>query len=85
MASYGPGARLRLSRILAGTPNIVAAINIVVFGVFAALVAQTLGASDRMALLVGVLAALALAIGLGLLAYYSIASTRRAHHPRFSR
>jgi hypothetical protein len=32
-----------------------------------------------------VLAALALAIGLGLLAYYSIASTRRAHHPRFPR
>jgi hypothetical protein len=37
MASYGLGARLRLSRILAGTPNIVAAINIVIFGVIAAL------------------------------------------------
>ncbi len=85
MASYGLGARLRLSRILAGTPNIVAAINIVVFGVFAALVAQTLGASDQVALLVGVLAALALAVGLGLLAYNSIASTRRAYHPRFPR
>ena len=85
MASYGLGARLRLSRILAGTPNIVAAINIVIFGVFAALVAQTLGASDWVALLVGVLAALALAVGLGALAYYSIASTRRAHHPHFPR
>jgi hypothetical protein len=85
MASYGLGARLRLSRILAGTPNIVAAINIVVFGVFAALVAQTLGASDQVALLVGVLAALALTAGLGLLAYHSIASTRRAHQPHFPR
>jgi hypothetical protein len=85
MASFGLGARLRLSRILAGTPNIVAAINIVVFGVFAALVAQTLGASDQVALLVGVLAALALAVGLGLLAYQSIATTRRAHQPRFPR
>src|SRR5262245_40373156 len=69
MASYGLYARLRLSRILAGTPNIVAAINIVVFGVFAALVAQTLGASDQLALVVGVLAALALTVGLGVLAY----------------
>jgi hypothetical protein len=85
MASFGLGARLRLSRILAGTPNIVAAINIVVFGVLAALVAQTLGASDQVALLVGVLAALALAVGLGLLAYQSIAATRRAHQPRFPR
>jgi hypothetical protein len=85
MASYGLGARLRLSRILAGTPNIVAAINIVVFGVFAALVAQTLGASDQVALLVGVLAALALAVGLGLLAYRSISGTRRAYRSRFPR
>ena len=85
MASYGPGARLRLSRILAGTPNIVAAINIVIFGVFAALVAQTQGASDQVALLVGVLAALALTVGLALLGYRSIASNRRAHHPRFPR
>jgi hypothetical protein len=85
MASYGLGARLRFSRILAGTPNIVAAINIVVFGVFAALAAQTLGVSDQVALLVGVLAALALAVGLGLLAYHSISSTRRAYHPHFPR
>src|SRR6185312_14783905 len=79
MASFGPDAGLRLGRILAGTPNIVAAINIVVFGVFAALAAQTLGASDQVTLLVGVLAAFALAVGLGLLAYRSIARNRRAH------
>src|SRR6476660_7715092 len=33
-ASYGMGASMNLSRILAGTPNLVAAINILVFGVF---------------------------------------------------
>jgi hypothetical protein len=85
MASYGLGARLRLSRILAGTPNVVAAINIVVFGIFAALVAQTLGASDLVAVTAGIIAALIAAIGLGILAYRSISGTRRAHHPRFPR
>jgi hypothetical protein len=81
--SYGTGARLRLSRFLAGTPNIVAAINIVIFGIFAALVAQTLGASDQVALVVGVLAALALTAALGLLAYSMVSTTRQAHRPRF--
>jgi hypothetical protein len=85
MASYGLGARLRLSRILAGTPNIVAAINIVIFGVFAALVAQTLGASDRIAFLVGVIAALAYTAGFGLFVYRSISVARHANHPRFPR
>jgi hypothetical protein len=81
--SYGAGARLRLSGFLAGTPTIVAAINIVIFGVFAALVAQTVGASDQIALLVGVLAALALTAGLGVIAYGKVAMTRQAHPPRF--
>jgi len=81
--SYGAGARLRLSRILAGTPNLVAAINIVIFGVFAALVAQTLGASDQTALVVGVLAALALTAALVLFTSRLIAATRLAHRPRF--
>jgi hypothetical protein len=81
--SYGAGARLRLSRILAGTPNLVAAINIVIFGVFAVLLAQTVGASDEMALVVGVLAALALAAAIILLTSRLIAATRRAYRPRF--
>src|SRR5262245_48981520 len=52
-ASYGMGTRMSLSRVLAGTPNLVAAINILVFGVFVALVAQALGVSDQVALVVG--------------------------------
>lgn len=83
MLSYGLNQRLRLSRFLAGTPNLVAAINIVVAGVLAALIADTLGAPDVVDVVVGVVAALAAAAGFGLLAFRTIASGRRAHHPRF--
>lgn len=85
MLSYGLNARLRLSRFLAGTPNLVAAINIVVFGVFAALIADTLGASDVIDVVVGIIAALAAAAGFGVLAFRTISSLRRAHRPRFPR
>ncbi len=44
MQSYGLSYRLSPSRVLAGTPNLVAAINVVVAGVLAALVADALGA-----------------------------------------
>jgi hypothetical protein len=84
-ASYGMGASMSLSRILAGTPNLVAAINILVFGVFAALVAQTLGASDQVALVVGLVAALLAAVGLAALAFQAIKRGMRMHHPRFPR
>lgn len=85
MLSYGLNARLRLSRFLAGTPNLVAAINVVVVGVFAALIADTLGASDVVDVAVGIIAALAAAAGFGVLAFRMISSVRRAHHPRFPR
>jgi hypothetical protein len=81
--SYGAAARLRLSRIPVGAPNIVAAINIVIFGVFAALVAQTVGASNQVTLIGGIFAALTLTAGLGLLAYSMISRAPRAHRSRF--
>ena len=83
MFSYGMNQRLRFSRFLSGTPNLVAAINIVVAGVLAALIADTLGAPDVMDVVVGVIAALAVAAGFGMLAFRTIAAGRRAHHPRF--
>lgn len=83
MQSYGLTQRLRLSRFLAGTPNLVAAINVVVVGVLAALVADTLGAPDSANIVVGVLAALAAAVGFGVLAFRTFTSARQAHHPRF--
>lgn len=85
MESYGAGARLRASRILAGTPNLVGAITCVVFGVFAALVALVLGASDAVAVGVGVVAGLLAAAALVALALRSIASALRTYHPRFPR
>jgi hypothetical protein len=83
MQSYGLNARIRLSRVLAGTPNLVVAINVVVVGVLAALVAAALGAPDVVNIAAGVAAALAATISFGALAFYSINSARRAHRPRF--
>lgn len=83
IASYGMGAQMSLTRVLAGTPNLVAAINILVFGIFAALVAQTLGVSDQVALVVGLLAAFMAAVGLAALAFQSIRHGMSMHRPRF--
>jgi hypothetical protein len=83
MRSYGTDARVDLVRVLANTPNLVAAINVVVVGVLAALTAATLGAPDVVNGLVGVVAALAAAAGYGVLTVRTVSSTRRAHRPRF--
>lgn len=85
MQTYGIHQRLRISRVIAGTPTLVGAINVVVVGVFAALVAQTFGASDVIATAAGVVAALAAIAGFAWLAYSSIISARRANVPRFPR
>jgi hypothetical protein len=85
MVSYGPGSSFNLGRILSGTPNLVAAINIVVVGVLAALIADRLGASDIVNIAVGVVIALGTAAGFGVWAFRMISSARRAHHPRFPR
>jgi hypothetical protein len=85
MQTYGPGVSFSLVRIIAGTPNLVAAINIVVVGVFAALIADTLGASDVIDVVAGVVAALATAICFGTLAFRQFTGARRAHQPRFPR
>ena len=72
MQTYGPGVSFSLVRIIAGTPNLVAAINIVVVGVFAALIADTLGASDVIDVVVGVVAALVTAACFGVLAFRAV-------------
>jgi uncharacterized membrane protein YuzA (DUF378 family) len=85
MQMYGSNQTIRLSRIIAGTPTLVGAINVVVIGVFAALIADTLGASDAIDVAVGIIAALAAATGFGMLASRMISNARRAHRPRFPR
>jgi hypothetical protein len=83
MQSYGMGSRMSFGRFLAGTPNLVAAINIVVFGVFVALIAQTLGAPDHIVLLAGIIAALVAVAAYGAWAASAIGRARRSYHPRF--
>ncbi len=83
MRSYGPDVRINFTRVLANTPNLVAAINLVVVGVLAALVAATLGAPDVVNLAAGVVAALAVAAGYVVLTLRTTSSTRRAHRQRF--
>jgi hypothetical protein len=83
MRSYGLGSSFNLGRVLAGTPNLVAAINVVLVGVLAALVADTLGARDTVDLVVGVIAALAVSVGFCVFAFRSMQRSRRAHRPLF--
>jgi len=83
MASYGLNATLRVSRILAGTPTLVGAINIVVCGVLGALIADTAGASTLIDVLAGIGAALVAICGFGALAYSSIQNARRGYQSHF--
>ena len=83
MQSYGMGSRPGIGRFLAGTPNVVGAINVVVAGVLAALIAQTLGAPDMIADAAGVVVALLMAVGQGMLAFRMVSRARRTHRPRF--
>ncbi len=77
--SYGAGYHFNLGRILAGTPNVVGALNVVVIGVLAALIAATLGAPEAATVAAGVIAALATVVGFGALAFRSLSSVRRAY------
>lgn len=83
--SYGMGYRPGFSRILSGTVNLIAAINAVVVGVLAALIAQTLGAPEAANVMIGVVAALAAAVGYGTLAFRAMTKAWRALRPRFPR
>jgi hypothetical protein len=84
MQTYGHG-RISISHFLAGTPNVVGAINAVLVGVFAALIADTLGGSDTVDLVVGVVVALAAGAGQFFAAVTAISRARRARRPRFPR
>jgi hypothetical protein len=83
MRSLGPGDRLRLGRILASTPALVAAVDAALAGVVAALLGQALGGRSAVQVAVGVAAAMATAGALGMMAHREIARFRREHRPRF--
>jgi len=81
--SYGLGYHPGLGRVLAATPNLVAIIDAVVFGVFAALIAQILGAPDAAVVATGAVAALAGVIGFAVLVLRARTRVWRGVHPRF--
>jgi hypothetical protein len=85
MQSYGMTAGFTVGRMLSGTPNVVSAINVVVAGVLAALIADSLSAPGQIPAAVGVLAGLVAVVGHILLAYHSISHGRRSLRPRFPR
>jgi hypothetical protein len=75
--SYGLGYHAGLGRVLAATPNLIAIIDAVIFGVLAALIALLLGFPDAAAVAIGVAAALGAVIGFALLVFRT--STRVWH------
>jgi hypothetical protein len=83
LRSYGLGYHPGLSRVLSATPNLVGAINVVVAGVLAALIADALGTPEAATVAVGVVAALAVAFGYGMLAFRAITRAWHAVRPRF--
>jgi hypothetical protein len=83
MRSNGYRERLGVAGFLASTPTLVSAINVVVAGVLGALLAQVVGLSAPMDLLVGGGVALLAALGHALLAVSTYRAARQAYHPRF--
>jgi hypothetical protein len=83
MQSYGLGYHTGLGRVLAATPNLVAIIDAVVFGVLVALIALQLGSPDAAAVALGVIAALVAVVGFALLVFRARTRVWRGVHPRF--
>jgi hypothetical protein len=83
MQSYGSGLRLSFSRVLGGTPTLVAIINVVIAGVIAALIAEALRIPSTASVIIGVIAALAAAFGHGAMVFRAMTRGRREHQPRF--
>jgi hypothetical protein len=83
--SFGLDERFDLGRFLAGTPILVAAINVVVVGVIAALVADSFDAPVAVTVAAGFVVALAATAGHAAMTIREIRRVRRAYRPRFPR
>ncbi len=84
MLTYGPDSRLTPSRILAGTPFIVGAVDAVLVGVIVALLAGSIDDRAAMYVSLGVMAAFAAAIlMLGVIPFRAISRIQREYRPRF--
>jgi hypothetical protein len=83
--SYGLGYHSSLGRVFAATPNLVAIIDAVVFGVLVTLIIQLIGASDVAAVAVGAIAVLMAVMGFAVLVFRARTRVWRGIQPRFSR
>lgn len=83
LASYGPGARVRLSRVFSSTPAVVGIIDVVVAGVLAGLVANVSISSSVVSIAVGIGVALAAVILLVVSVSRRIAESRKLLVSRF--
>jgi hypothetical protein len=83
LQSYGPGLRYSVGRVLAGTPALVAIINVIVAGVVAGLAGQALGVTDLTAIVTGVVGALLVAGGQAAMVARAMARGRADYRPRF--
>ena len=83
MQSYGMGQHFTLTRILASTPTIIAAINVIVAGVIAALVAVSLGATEDGSIIVGITGALLLIAVQTVMVSRAFNKGRGSHRPLF--
>lgn len=81
----GGSPRVGIGQALASTPTLIAAITFMVAGVFAALIADTLGMPQPVNIAVGIVAALATAIGHAVWVHRAIRRSAASIQPRFPR
>jgi hypothetical protein len=83
MQTYAFRSRVGFTHWLSGSPMIVGVIDAVVTGVLASIVCQAAGAGQALGTVVGVVAAVAIAAGLGAMAYRKVRQVGREYQPRF--
>lgn len=81
----GGASRVGIGQVLAGTPTLIVAITVMVAGVFAALVADTLGTAQPVSIAVGIVIALATAVGHAVWVSRAIRRSAASIQPLFPR
>lgn len=83
LITYGLRYGISLLHVIGGTPNLVIAIDMMVAGVIAALVAESFGAAETAAVIIGVVTALVTAAGHAVVVARAIRRGIALHQPRF--
>lgn len=83
MRTYAFRTRLGVGHLLAGSPVIVGVIDSLVGGVLVSVICQAAGLPSWLQVTSGIVAGLAMAVGLGLIGYRRVAALRRTYRPLF--